>query len=336
MIEFQVSFSGTIRHTSQPCDSDLKTIKNNIAEYTHTVNQGNIKSFVKLVGEDCHPFCPSTFNLRFYDAGPNMKNFKQIQLFPLQFNGGISFETVKSRADKYNLPALFAYRPLGSSGENEFIVVFLNDQPVFIKYINIADIILDALFRIFPEADPRSKDLCEIYFGGRKLLYFDEAAPMITVESVTKSMCIYLKDNHGNPGYKNHVEQFFRDNNIDLNTENPKSFRMLLLEHLPGNHPKSESDVVIPSNTNIPVEHKPIGSPAKNFSFRISLDTHGYTEKPKDSEVGAINSRIGKYSQLCVQHYISYLNMLDGNGLVVQKYHDKFIFAAAPQRYVSK
>lgn len=205
MNEIQISFDN-YRNKSKPNSYNVHSIKERVAERIHRVNQNNLKSFVALVGNDGCTFSPATFKTSFADIEMSKSNFQQMQLFALDFNGGILFDDVMSRARQYDLPVLFAYETLGSKKQDRFRVVFLNDATI--EYVEVAEIMVEALLTIFPEADSRSRDVTQIYFGGKRVLYFDESAQMINIELLIRNMCLYLRDHYGDKHYKDRVYKF--------------------------------------------------------------------------------------------------------------------------------
>ena len=292
---FTVGLNET-RNKSVPRMEMSLGIMDQIVHSKYQVTQSNVNFFVTNVGKGGCTFCPATFDAGFYDTKPNMKIFKQIQLFAMEFNRGISFEKVKKIADRYSIPILFAYEPLDSTDQNQFNVVFLHDtwftQPKW------AELTLEALLTIFPEADSSCKDLTQIYLGGNKLLYFDETIPTMNVESLVENMIHCLKDRHGTPDYRQYVEKFVEDNNISLTSIN--SVIAPLLDNLP--IPETDKTIIPekqntidPSISNTCIDNNKADSNSVNkLSFKISLDPVGYNSKPTSHEVGKINNRIGK------------------------------------------
>ena len=123
-------------------------------------------------------FCPATFR-----AGTRSKEaFGQTQLLALDFDHGISYEDVKGRAERYDLPILFAYDTYRSKAHDRFRVVFLNDASV--PAVRVAGAMLTALHTVFPDADPQSKSAVQMYYGGKGLLHYDESIPEINIESL--------------------------------------------------------------------------------------------------------------------------------------------------------
>ena len=169
---------------------ELEFIDSVIAEYPEAISADNIRVFADMVGNKGHTFCPATFMGKEKSKG----TFEQQQLFPLYFEGReVSFAEIETRAESYGLPILFAYDTFSPGSRRRFTVVFLND--VSIPHLKVAEIMSEALLMIFPEADPFSKDVTEIYHGGNKLLLFDESVPRINICTLMMNMCLYLKDN---------------------------------------------------------------------------------------------------------------------------------------------
>lgn len=214
MNEVKVSFDNC-RNRLKPNSYNARSIKERAAERIHRVNQNKLKSFVTLIGRDGCSFSPATFKTSFTDIDMSRDNFRQMQMFVLDFNGGILLEEVMSRANQYDLPILFAYETFSSKDQNKFRVVFLND--VSIKHAKVAEIIIEALLTIFPEADPRSRDISQFYFGGKRLLYFDNEARTINVELLIRNMCLYLKDRYGDKNYRRNIYQFSHRTGLVLN-----------------------------------------------------------------------------------------------------------------------
>lgn len=214
MNEIKISFDNCVNR-SKPNSYNTRSIKERIAEKIHRVNQDNLKSFVHFVGKNGCTFSPATFKTTFEDIAMNRESFEQMQSFPLDFNGGISFDDVMSRAKQYDLSALFAYETLGSKNQDRFRVVFLNDASI--KYVKVAEIMTEALLTIFPEADSGSRDVTQIYFGGKQLLYFDESVPTINIELLFRNMCLYLRDRYGDKNYHRNIYDFSNRTGLALN-----------------------------------------------------------------------------------------------------------------------
>ena len=140
-------------------DLVIGQINNRIGRGIKSVNAENFDEFVAKVGRQGYTFCPATFK----DGQRNIENFQEMQLFALDFDSGITFPEVKDRADKYNLPVLFAYKTFNSKeNHNRFRVSFLNDVAIPDK--KVAKTMLQALMTIFPEADRQCNDISRMYY----------------------------------------------------------------------------------------------------------------------------------------------------------------------------
>lgn len=203
---------------SKPTGDRIAQISNRIGRQTIRLDSENIRGFVGDVGLDGHTFCPATFK-----GGERRKdNFEQMQLFVLDFDNDnpdnqISFNSVKDRANMYNLPILFAYESFNSKKKDRFRIVFLNDVPI--TTARDAEVIQDALVTIFPECDRSSKDITRMYFGGGKdeLLFFDKETPRMNVVSAVTGMTSYLDDRYKN-NYKRKVSEFIRNHGLAANS----------------------------------------------------------------------------------------------------------------------
>jgi hypothetical protein len=218
MLEFKVSLDRG-GYTSKPNSYEVVSISDRIADQIKTFNSENIKTFVRQVTKEGHTFCPATFKNDANDFEKTRKrkeNFDQLQLLALDFDKGISFDEVKDRAERYDLPILFAYDTFTSRDHDKFRVAFLNDCPI--ENIKIAELMLKSLSTIFPEADPSSKSPVQMYYGSNKgLLYFDESLQTIDAESLIRNTTNYLEDKYGTNHYKQHIEKLAKDTGVALN-----------------------------------------------------------------------------------------------------------------------
>ena len=210
MEDIKVSLDGR-RYTSKPAGAEPGKITNRIGKSIVSLNSENMESFVHNVGEKGQTFSPTTF----LNGRKKKENFQQMQMFVLDFDGGISYESVYNRTRKYELPILFAYDTFTSHKHDRFRIIFLNDVPVFDKMA--ANIQKSALMTIFPEADRTDNDISKMYYGGKELLYYDKSLPTIDMESTFRNMTYYLKEKYGPTHYKKHVKKFAKENNIKLN-----------------------------------------------------------------------------------------------------------------------
>jgi len=196
----------------KPVGSEIGQINNRIGKSSCKINcPASIYNFIYDVGQHGHTFSPSTFN----NETRSEKNFKQMQLFVLDFDGGISHKKVRDRANQYNLPIMFSYETFTSEDNNEkFRVVFMNDMPIENK--KGAKILKHALMEIFPEADKHDGDISRMYFGGKRIMYYDPNLPTVDPDSIFRSMTHYLLDERKANHYKAYIKKFARKHGIKL------------------------------------------------------------------------------------------------------------------------
>ncbi len=273
---------------TKPTGELAAIISNRISSSTMKLSLSNIENFAYSVGSLGHTFCPATFK----DGKRSKENFEQQQLIALDFdnkdpNKVIPFKEIKSRAEHYELPILFAYDTLSSNNHNKFRVVFLND--VSIPNPKVAEATQLALGTIFPEADPSCiKDVSKMYYGGKQLLYYDRKAPEINLELVFRNLCYYLKDKYKANHYKERIAKFSKEAGIALNknglldvtvmedpTESPGDF---MSDEIGKNSP---SCILYSKNLS---SIKAIGENFPEKYYRIILSTN-------DSSVGKSNDR---------------------------------------------
>ena len=202
----------TVGYELKPESSEIGQISNRIGKSVDELScPSSYYNFVHNVGQCGHTFTPATFN----NETRAEKNFEQMQLFVLDFDGGISHETIKSRSNQYNLPIMFSYKTLSSEDNKEkFRVVYMNDVPITDK--RGAKILKSALMEIFPEADKHDSDISRMYFGGKKLLHYDPKLPTIDPESIFRSLSHYLYNKRKANHYKEHIKKFAKKHGIKL------------------------------------------------------------------------------------------------------------------------
>ena len=197
-----------VPYTTKPENGEIGKISNRIGKVSLNTTD-DIKMFADDVGEKGHTWCPATFK-----GIRNKKNFEQFQVIALDFDDGITWEQVKERADKYNLPVLFAYETFSSVNCDKFRVVFLNDASI--PYTKVAETIIAALRVIFPESDDNCTDVSRMFFGGKNLFYYDETLPKISIESLVMNMELYLKDTYGANNYGREMQKFATTTRVAL------------------------------------------------------------------------------------------------------------------------
>ena len=201
----------------KPTENDVPRISQRIGRNVKELCSTDIRKFAENIAIDGHTFCPATF----VNGIRNKEIFEQQQFFALDFdnkdtNKKVSFQEIKERADLYELPVLFAYDTLSSKGHDKFRVVFLND--VAVPDRKVAEAMQRAMGDIFPEADPSCyNDVSKMYFGGKELLYYDNARSQINIEALFRNHTYSYRERYGLNHYKEKISQFSRETGIRLN-----------------------------------------------------------------------------------------------------------------------
>lgn len=191
-------------YLEKPSSNQARDINNRIGKSAVELETdvAGIEKLVDGVGNKGRAFCPATF----YEGRRSKDNYEQQRLFALDFDNKdpakkVTFADIKERADRYELPVLFAYDTFSSVDHDKFRVVFLNDISIPDK--QVAEAMQLALGTIFPEADPACyKDVSRIYYGGKECIYFDKSLPTVNIESTIRNMTNYLHST-----YKNHYKE---------------------------------------------------------------------------------------------------------------------------------
>ena len=108
----------TIQYTKKPSGQDIGMISRRITNTIYSTK--NIYKIADLIGNKGHTWCPAIFNEK-----RSKDTFKEIQLVALDFDGGISFDEVKTKAEKYMIPILFAYETFSIINKSKLRVVFM-------------------------------------------------------------------------------------------------------------------------------------------------------------------------------------------------------------------
>lgn len=135
-----------------------------------------------------------------------------MQVFMLDFDSGVSFDEINMKCEKMQLPIAFAYHTYSSTEKAEkFRIAFVFEY--LIKERFIIEIIIEMLYRLFPECDRQCKNLDRMFLGGKRLIYYDETArfPMVQLYfSFLKSLDV--EDHH----FSDRVKRFANKHKILL------------------------------------------------------------------------------------------------------------------------
>lgn len=128
-------------------------------------------------------------------GGLKSENCVGMQLFALDFDGGISFNEIKTRCDDYGLPIAFAYHTFSSTPEKEkFRIVFVHEYYIYDAYV--VKIMLAMLHIIFPECDGACKNPDRLFLGGKELFYLNNDARFSMVQLPPILYRIWSKNRH--------------------------------------------------------------------------------------------------------------------------------------------
>lgn len=149
-----------------------------------------------------------------------------MQVFMLDFDKGVSFDAIKMKCEKMQLPIAFAYHTYTSTEEIEkfriaFVSEYLIEDPFIIK------IIMEMLYQLFPECDRKCRNLDRIFFGGKELIY-DEMALCALVQIFSS---FFDKINAGN-NFKRNIKSFCKKNHILLVNDRPAMGEISMLSSL--------------------------------------------------------------------------------------------------------
>ena len=130
----------------------------------------NIEELAKAVGENGQTFCPAVFN-----GGRRQENFREMQLFSLDFDDGASYDDIKRKLADYGLSVSFSYYTLSSTEDHPKFRIILCHEVTITDY-DVAHLMLDMLKVMFPEADRACFEPARMFFGGKGIIEVDADA----------------------------------------------------------------------------------------------------------------------------------------------------------------
>lgn len=86
--------------THKPEKSNIGRINNRIAGQIRTET---LVALAKYIGKDGRSFCPAIFEYKHRKK----ENFREIQLFVLDFDDGTDYRTIKDKCEAFGLPFFF-------------------------------------------------------------------------------------------------------------------------------------------------------------------------------------------------------------------------------------
>ncbi|MBR2895026.1 MAG: DEAD/DEAH box helicase family protein [Oscillospiraceae bacterium] len=276
MIPFKISCNTSLSFQSKPDARTTAFINNQLPKSAIEVDRSQLTQLVKMIGGEGVPFCPATFT----NGKRSVNNFEQIQLISLDFDNkdptkAISTEEAQSRTVCYQVPCLAIYDTMSSTNHNKFRMLFLND--VSITSRRSAEVMIDALYTIFPEADSSCRDVSRLFYGGKRLLYFNEDIPKINIQSTICGMTKYLEDRYGKTNYKRKVNEFIKRHHLAANNKGMPAISVV----------DADSTGVVDDNKNSPNPSFSIegfGEKLLNRYYSISFTTNTSNSAPKNDK----------------------------------------------------
>lgn len=147
----------------------------------------NISTIAEKVGSNGCTWSPCTYS----SDRRTQKNFKECQLFALDFDKGIPYEIIKNKFNEYHIPILFSYYTLSSTPDKPKYRIVLCHESI-ITDSRIATFILLILKNLFSkEADLSCFELARLYFGGKEVIEINDSPNQIF--NVYDLSCTYQK-----------------------------------------------------------------------------------------------------------------------------------------------
>lgn len=229
MRKYEITFYGK-EYTEKPTGNEIKKINSNLNNVII-----DYREIAERVGNKGCTFCTGVFKSVetnkqsgngswMYPDRPKIRRRKadylHQQLIALDFDSGITFSEVKSRADKYDLSLLFAYKTFSWTPEKEkFRIIFALDH--IIDDLFTAETVLRMLGKIFTECDSACHECSRMFYGGRGVLYLTEKPDELSLDRISVAFAAYMRDNHGEGHYRNELKNFYKEKSIKYDKNLP-------------------------------------------------------------------------------------------------------------------
>lgn len=151
---------------NKPEKKNVSKISKRIAGEACCISEEEI---VGRVGKEGCTFCPAVFQ----HNHRGKSDFREMQLFVLDFDNGFEYHTIRTKCQEYGLPILFSYYTFSSTQEHpKYRVVFCHIVPITVNWL--ADMMLDMLKGIFQEADSSCFEVTRMFFGGKGIIEYNK------------------------------------------------------------------------------------------------------------------------------------------------------------------
>lgn len=182
-----------------------------IAEQETTFEMKKMEDLICLIGQEGRMFCPATFN----GGVKKKRSFEQMQLFPVFFDKlEIDIKEIFNRAGKYGISPNFIYDTFSDDNNKKYTVVFMNETPIH-RYEE-ADLMMEVLLTIFPEADRRSNGVLNVYSGGHKVVYYN-LENRTNAGFLYMGLSYYFYETYGINNYKRELIKLSKKTGLKLN-----------------------------------------------------------------------------------------------------------------------
>ena len=172
-------------------DLSKEKMKGITSKISSLIAKGRFKATLEQLAsavEAGFAWCPAVFT----GDKKIQDDLQSIQLFALDFDGELTFDEARRRAEKYYLPIALYYETKTSVNFSKFRLVFACVQEVHDK--DLAILIQYCLCTVFEGVDTTSKDFSKLYFPGRNVSYDEEAH--FSVYDLLLSTMQYLGEHH--------------------------------------------------------------------------------------------------------------------------------------------
>lgn len=171
--------------------------------------EGTVEEIAELVGGQGHTFCPAVFKNGRRATG----EFMEMQLFGIDFDEGICYESVKQTCSVYGIPICFSYHTFSSTPKHpKFRIILCHITPV--KELWLAQMILCILKEMFPSADKSCFEVSRMFFGGKGIIEADSGS-VFCVDSLVRGFESY-KHRSDKKNYVRNMARFAQKHGIGL------------------------------------------------------------------------------------------------------------------------
>lgn len=154
-------------YARKPQKAEIAGISMRVAQ---NMQERELEELADMIGNKGHAFLPALMN-----GGRKRENFQSMQWFVLDFDEGACFNEIFHRSAENGLDISFAYHTFSSDEKKErFRIVYIHEVPVADR--QTAEMMLDMMLRVFPEADGSCRDVSRMFFGGKGIIYMDVKA----------------------------------------------------------------------------------------------------------------------------------------------------------------